>query len=120
MKGNNINKDLLQNLLVPAFEGGSNYWYKILQHNKKEIPECKFVSELLSFEQGKMLISDSENQIPESGKWITNHDVVNAWNKFTTDHEYREHYGDLLKGNEDAITGDVFLQLVVFDKVIYG
>jgi hypothetical protein len=30
------------------------------------------------------------------------------------------HFGDALADNDDATTGDVFLQLCLFDEVIYG
>jgi hypothetical protein len=34
--------------------------------------------------------------------------------------EYPYHYADLVEGNDDAETGDVWLQLAVFGELIYG
>lgn len=34
--------------------------------------------------------------------------------------EYPYHYADLVEENDDAITGDVWLQLAVFGELIYG
>ena len=34
--------------------------------------------------------------------------------------KYPHHYADLVEENDDAITGDVWLQLAVFGEVIYG
>jgi hypothetical protein len=34
--------------------------------------------------------------------------------------EYPHHYADLVEENDDAITGDIWLQLAVFGEVIYG
>ena len=34
--------------------------------------------------------------------------------------EYPHHYADLMEEEDDAITGDVWLQLAVFGEVIYG
>ena len=34
--------------------------------------------------------------------------------------QYPRHYADLIEENDDAITGDVFLQLAVFGELIYG
>lgn len=34
--------------------------------------------------------------------------------------EYPNHWADLAEENDDAITGDVFLQLTVFGELIYG
>ena len=112
-------REHIANLLVSAFEGGSNYWYMIEDHNKKEIPECEFLSELLSYEGGKILISDGEGQLDEP-KWIHHVDTSKAWYTFTHDQKYARHYANLLSENDDAETGDVFLQLCVFGEVIYG
>ena len=34
--------------------------------------------------------------------------------------ESPRHYGDLISGNFDAITADVFLQYALFEEVIFG
>lgn len=34
--------------------------------------------------------------------------------------EYPRHWADLMEENDDAITGDVWLQLTVFNELIYG
>jgi hypothetical protein len=34
--------------------------------------------------------------------------------------EYPRHYADLMEEEDDAITGDVWLQLAVFGEVVYG
>ena len=34
--------------------------------------------------------------------------------------KYPNHYADLVEENDDAITGDVWLQLAVFGELIYG
>lgn len=34
--------------------------------------------------------------------------------------QYPRHYADLVEENDDLITGDVWLQLTVFQEVIYG
>ena len=34
--------------------------------------------------------------------------------------EYPSHYADLVEENDDAETGDIWLQLAVFGEVIYG
>ena len=112
-------KVFIEDLLTSAFEGGSNYWYTIEEHNLDEINEPIFLSGLLSLEGSKMLISDVENTLGE-GKWVHHVDVLKAWNTFSKCDKYRRHYEDVLDGNDDATTGDVFLQLVVFGKVIYG
>lgn len=34
--------------------------------------------------------------------------------------QYRKDFGDILSGNDDAITADVFFQLAVMGEVVYG
>lgn len=34
--------------------------------------------------------------------------------------QYPDHWTDLVEENEDAVTGDVWLQLAVFGEVVYG
>ena len=34
--------------------------------------------------------------------------------------QYPHHFADLIEGNDDLITGDVFLQLATFGELIYG
>ena len=34
--------------------------------------------------------------------------------------KYPNHFGDAIAGNDDATTGDVFLQCCVFGDVLYG
>lgn len=109
----------VKNLLVSAFEGGSNYWYILQAHNKKMVPESRFVSELLAYEEGTILLSDSDGQLNKP-KLLTHSDIIKAWHIFTTNADYSCHYADVLSGNDDAETGDIFLQIAVFGKPIYG
>ena len=108
---------LIDNLLTNAFEGGSNYWYMIEDHNKDDIKECEYLSNLLSFEGSRMLISHQEEP---KGKEVTHLDVLKAWQKFKTDPKYAKHYHDTINENDDGNTADIFLQLVVIGDVIYA
>jgi len=112
--------ELAKNLMITAFEGGSNYWYMIDSHNKNEIKECEFLSQLLSHKDGWMVISDAEESDGFPTKKVTFEDVVKAWHEFKTNNEYVHHYSDAIRECDDAVTGDVFLQLVVIGKVIFG
>ena len=110
-----LEKSIMGNLLCSAIEGGSNYWYMIEDHNKKEIPECEFLSELLNCEGGQMTVSSDEGE-----KIVSHVDTLKAWNTFSTNTKYSRHYQDAINENDDATTGDVFFQLIVFGEVIFG
>lgn len=44
--------------------------------------------------------------------------LVGGWHLMQTLHP--QHFADVIAGNDDAATGDVYLQLCVFGQVIYG
>ena len=107
---------MVEELLISALEGGSKYWYMILDHNKKEVPECEFLSTLLMHEKGRMKIKFDSGK--DDFKWIEHKDLLPALELFRTKH--RKHYDDLKKRNGDAETGDIYFQLLVMGEVVYG
>ena len=114
-------------LLCNAFEGGSNYWYMIEDYVEPEVVakpwgEEEYHPSYISYpfsKGGAVIISDLED---EDGEHFTlDHAAIVRGKKiFATDERYSHHYADALKENDDAITGDVFLQLCLFGEVIYG
>ena len=59
------------------------------------------------------------NDFPASAKHhITIEDVKKGLELMRD--QYPRHYADLVEENDDAITGDVWLQLTVFGELIYG
>lgn len=62
---------------------------------------------------------DGEGEFPESAKHrITIADVEKGLKLMQE--QYPHHYADLVEEEDDAITGDVWLQLAVFGELIYG
>ena len=62
---------------------------------------------------------DGEGEFPESAKHrITIADVEKGLKLMQE--QYPRHYADLVEEEDDAITGDVWLQLAVFGELIYG
>lgn len=112
-------------LLCSAFEGGSNYWYMIEDYvEPAEVAQPwgdeytpKYISYPFS-KGGAVIIADMED---EEEKFTLDHAAIVRGKKiFATDERYSHHYADALKENDDAITGDVFLQLCLFGEVVYG
>lgn len=117
-----LNLELLTNALIGAFEGGSTHWLR----------ECDYLTDKAGFEQPayaevgfwqgggrmKLFYDDPENEearaefemgLPEMLKGVTLMAEKSAG-----------HFGDLISGNDDAITHDCFIQYVIFGDVIYG
>jgi hypothetical protein len=111
--------DEVYNLLVSALEGGSNYWYMIDDTNvprrKQDIP---FVDQLLQAIQAGIEVKISDSETDEVLGALTRKSWANAERLMLAEH--RGHAGDVLSGHDDAATGDVFFQLAVMGKVVYG
>lgn len=59
------------------------------------------------------------SEFPQSAKHHITLDNVRKGLELMRD-QYPRHYADLVEENDDLITGDVWLQLAVFQDVIYG
>lgn len=130
-----ISRKRVSDLLCCALEGGSNYWYRIVEFI--EPPKLEFMSDAedgipvlgedkstpkvfrhLDYplnEGGALMIQDTEeNEIYRLDCATIEKGLV------TMAAKYSSHFHDFMNQNEDAITGDVFLQCCVFDEVIYS
>ena len=116
----------LQYLLCNALEGGSNYWYRIDRFNYPEGKSDKDVEfahlEVPFMKGGSLLIStNGEHPNPDrkDGKWTLNLvKLREGW--VTMRHKYPTHYDNAVRENDDAETGDVYLQCCLFGEVIFG
>jgi len=131
-----VSDEQISGLLCTAFEGGANYWYTQLDY---ELPDGisiedfreggKFQPEgdywhwcqLIPLVEGCALtLRDKldEDDGDDSPYRITREDIEKGVKVFAT--KYPRHFSDFINQNDDAITGDVFLQCVVFGEAIYG
>lgn len=63
--------------------------------------------------------ADDFTQFPKSAKHHITLDDVRKGLELMRD-LYPQHWADLMEENDDAITGDVWLQLAVFGELVYG
>lgn len=113
-----VTREHLKDLLVCAYEGGSNYWYEQLDALKRTPAGDRnmaehFYDDIINF---GMCIVDSETGLTHTISG--NAKYKKAFEIFAQ--KYESHFADLISGNTDANTGDVFLQCLVFGEVIYG
>lgn len=117
----NVDPEKITNLLISAFEGGSNYWIarRVEITRKPTLPYDGYGS-----------------SVPMAGGEISIAELVNdntgEINMHTLDQEkcikgleimaekYPRHFSDWVSENDDAVTGDVFLQVSLFGTVVYG
>ena len=124
------NHENLVNLLSVATYG--NYWPVIKAYKSDaekglfEDCECREDKWAKALMHGKGVVvydcyeMDNElNDGEEPTKYHITMDNVKKGLEMMRD-QYPRHYADLVEENDDAITGDVFLQLAVFGELIYG
>lgn len=110
-----IDKQRLEDLLVGAFEGGSNYWIQRVDWRsaRRDAYEA-------AFDDGVTIVVSSERGDPNGGrKERLDLAAMEKGLQLMAD-KYPRHMADLLNGNDDATTADVWLQLCLFGEVVYG
>jgi len=122
----------ISDLLCGAFEGGSNYWYRIEEFVKPENfdntpdkDDRRFRH--LSFptnKGGALVISTvAADGEPEDDEELVTYrldlDAIERGLKFMAI-SYPRHFSDFMKEDDDSDTSDVFLQCCLFGKTVYG
>lgn len=123
-----ISLDRISSLLISAFEGGSNYWYRIEKFVKPrepapawaDFPECRHAWYPL-VKGGALVVSDYHGN--EGTKGMTTKVVdlaaIQAGLGLMAKESPR-HWSNFINEDDDSETGDVFLQYVVLGEIVYG
>lgn len=122
----------ISDMLVNAFEGGSNYWYMI---EKKTAPKTwdyldemrprngkHWIQEYPLNERGEIIITSQEEESDTKGRKIghrLNLHTIQQGLQIMAD-KFPKHFGDFMSEDDDADTADVFLQCCLFKDVIYS
>lgn len=126
----------IQDTLCSAFEGGSNYWYRIEEFIKptefthysfgkpeegKE-PEIFRHIDYPTNPGGALIVSDYFGaEEDEEGMTKARLDLESIKKGITVmANLYPYHFKNMIAENGDAETGDVLLQCCVFGKLVYG
>ena len=104
----------VKDLIVSAFEGGSNYWYYDLRPDTKRTT-IRFWHAELPFRKGRAVyLKDSEGDEHKLDLAA----IQRGLNIMSE--KYPRHMSDLVAENYDRDTADVLLQCAVLCEVIYG
>lgn len=131
-----IDWERVRDLLCCAFEGGSNYWYEIGMvswpegYTREDYREggkgqtggsYYHWSQLVPTQEGGALHVSSKARDEIGGKrvWILDREAC-ARGLSVMAEKCAWHHADFVAGNEDACTGDVFLQCALFSEVVFG
>lgn len=131
-----IDMERIRDLLCCAFEGGSNYWYEITkigwppglvssdytEGGKGQVGKSYWHwSQLVPTQEGGCLYVGDKHGDKVKGRRShkLNLESIEKGMKVIAE-KYPKHYGDFLAENEDADTGDVFLQCCLFGELVFG
>jgi hypothetical protein len=122
-----IDAKRVQDMIVGAFEGGSNYW---LGDGRVELVTPTY--EELGGKDEKIVWYGRETDnvfareeftitidVPEDELRTLDRTAVARGLQVMGD-KYPDHYNDLVGENDDAATADVFLQCALFGELVYG
>ena len=117
-----VSDERLGDLLCNALEGGSNYWYMIDSFNypegkSKDNMPLQFRHLELPFKGGSLTISCTEDTSIKPAV-LGYHAIRRGIRRMAK--LYPRHYADFINEDDDAITGDVFLQCCLFGEVIFS
>lgn len=124
--GHAITWEKIRFLLCTALEGGSNYWYVIDEFVKPEVGDVPWPGETQSFRHldypvrkgGALVIRDKEQGFDGQIRSVDRETLVAGLKVMAK--KYLRHFTDFIEEDDDATTGDVFLQCVCFGEAIYG
>lgn len=133
----NITEKRIGDLLCCAFEGGISYWACIIGYRingqtsegneppAAPLPQYPYLS-LPLMEGGAVILADRE-EVPRGQR-----KVPKSVKRFALDREaiqkglnlmskkFPAQFGNFASENEDATTGDIFVQLALFGEIVYG
>ncbi|WP_037500610.1 hypothetical protein [Sphingomonas jaspsi] len=119
-----VDPQRVQDMIVGAFEGGSNYWLgrgrvELLRPAYAELPDDGVVwygnsKRNVFAEDFKVTIA-----VPDDALYTLEPASVTNGLRVMAE-KYARHFADMTSENDDADTHDVFLQCCLFGDVIYG
>lgn len=120
MKLSDIKKEI-KYLVSTALEGGSNYWYMIHGHNKKDFTQSPkpALSEIAGLKSGWILINDEvASHDPVTPVKVDRRALVRGLKVMKS--KYPRHFVMIEEDCWDAEQADILLQCAIFGEIVYG
>lgn len=138
-----VTPEQIANLLVSAFEGGSNYWYEITKFGKPKVFDTFCGLTLAQLQKtgevagnkgpkifphvdypmstgGYLLIKQTVDEGGPGVRKFTWTSIARGLRDMAASETYQHHFLDILKDETDATTADVFLQFCLYSDVLFG
>ncbi len=125
----NLKMSRIADLLCSGFEGGIGYWARIEKYKEPSEPIDRSVlgpswdGEVYPYihypltPDGAVIIKDTED---DKGKKYTLDMKAIKKGLAIFQEKYPSHFGNWLSEDDDAITGDVFIQCCLLGEIVYG
>lgn len=119
-----LSLNVVDSLITAAFEGGSNYWYLInpdslVKPSGFKRDEGVHYALLDAVYQGGSVIVHDVNDVGEILGYL-NVANINRGISLMSERYMSSHWKDIITGEWDAETADVFLQLCVMGDIVFG
>lgn len=109
-----ITQQQVADLVVTAFEGGSNYWLGDIK---------PFYAKTADYAEADRYGEDMVTRVftpsEDDEEYTFDREAINRGLQIMAD-QYPTHFNDLREDNFDADTADVFLQCALFGEIVYG
>lgn len=126
-----IPESRVADLICAGMEGGIGYWGRIVEYiEPKEIWKGNGWSDAIfphihypMSDGGALVICDAEFDPDDENteRWRFDRKAISrGLRRMATDPRYMHHFANFMDENEDAITGDVFIQLCCMGEVVFG
>jgi hypothetical protein len=109
----------VKDLVCCGFEGGVDYWCQIQDYENPNNVEVDFNHIDLPFVGGAVLCKVTDEEDPPMLR-LDAEAIEKGLKLFSTDPKNSYHFANWINENDDAETGDVFLQLCMLGEVVYG
>ena len=119
----NITVERVKDLLTCAFEGGSNYWIEsaIRRGEATDRKQAPFLCDAPFVKDGYLQVKEDGAEAKHGmGGWFNINPETIKTGLAVFAQKYPKDFADFVNENDDAGTGDTFLQCVCFGEAIYG
>lgn len=111
----NIDDQRLEDMLIGAFEGGSNYWLaRATPTNGERFSYTKVVKGEQTLKMTLVNPEDIETELP-----LINREQLIKGMQLMAEKAPR-HFANFMDENDDAETADVFFQFALLGEIVYG
>ena len=109
----------VNDLLCCAMEGGSNYWYIIKEYGNPDKEKVEFRHLDLPFLENGYLMIGTVDDSNDDEPIRLDRAAMQKGLQIMAD-KYPWHFDNFINENDDAETGDVFLQCSLLGDIVYG